>query len=359
MALTQKVKKKSLAADRKRHGQHHRTSKVYSKTYWPYLPMLAIVLAGMVLNMSWHASQGLLGYATSMGSSSLLSYTNKERTSRSVGALAINSELSVAAQNKANDMATRDYWSHVTPDGKQPWSFIVAAGYEYQAAGENLAYGFSTSSETVTGWMNSPDHRANILNSSYSEVGFGIANAADYQGDGPQTIVVAMYASPIAVAAVPEPAPTPAPTATQPKKVAPATTKETKQTTAPTPAPTPAPAPTVSQQKPTATTTDSNTLKDQSQIAVANNEQIKQELSTKEIARIDVMTNGNMQWASLALSAIATISIIGFVAKHGRLWRKYILRGEAFIIHHPVLDIALVAISVLGFVLTRASGFIQ
>lgn len=218
MALTQKTKIKAsqAAASRKRQGQHHRTNKVYNKTYWPYLPILFIVLAGMILNMSWHSSRQLLGYATSMGSSSLLTATNKERTTRGLKALTINSKLATAAQNKANDMVARDYWSHTTPDGKQPWSFIIAAGYEYQAAGENLAYGFTTSSETVTGWMNSADHRANILNKSYTEVGFGIANSSNFVGDGAQTVVVAMYAEPFVIA-TPAPTPTPAPTKKSPQ----------------------------------------------------------------------------------------------------------------------------------------------
>jgi hypothetical protein len=71
-------------------------------------------------------------------------------------------------------MAARDYWSHNTPDGQTPWSFITAAGYNYQTAGENLAYGFSTASDTVTGWMNSTEHRANILNGKFKELGVGV-----------------------------------------------------------------------------------------------------------------------------------------------------------------------------------------
>lgn len=249
MALTQKTKIKAsqAAASRKRQGQHHRTSKVYNKTYWPYLPILFIVLAGTILNMSWHSSRQLLGYATSMGSSSLLTATNKERTTRGLKALTIDSKLATAAQNKANDMVARDYWSHTTPDGKQPWSFIIAAGYEYQAAGENLAYGFTTSSETVTGWMNSADHRANILNKSYTEVGFGIANSSNFVGDGAQTVVVAMYAEPFVIA-TPAPTPTPAPTKKSPqpsKAIAskPATEAKPEPQPEPTPAPTPTPTP--------------------------------------------------------------------------------------------------------------------
>src|SRR6185369_9999820 len=107
--------------------------------------------------------------------------------------LQLNDQLAAAAQAKANDMARRGYWSHVTPDGKQPWSFVEASGYQYEAAGENLAYGFGSSDEVMTAWMHSPEHRANILNSVYQDVGFATANVPNYRGTGPETIVVAMY----------------------------------------------------------------------------------------------------------------------------------------------------------------------
>ncbi len=363
MSLTQKAKKKPTSHSLKRTGQHHRSSKRYSSTYWPYLPMLLVVLFGMVLNLSWNVSRGLLGYATEMSTSSLLSLTNTERIQGGLGRLTSNSKLAQAAQAKANDMALRDYWSHVTPDGKQPWSFIIASGYEYQSAGENLAYGFDTSSETINGWMNSPDHRANIMKSNYKEVGFGVANSSNYQSNGEQTIVVAMYAEPLEVAPAPTASTPPAPTKTTTK----ASTAAKSAEAAPVEPPkseTPAPVPeTPAIEKPTMTNTDS--AKAVAKVtAPPSRESVEQEqkaqvLSTKEIARIDVMTRSNIQWASLAVSTVATISILGFVLRHGRMWKRYLAKGEQFIIKHPLLDTILVAIGVIGFVLTRASGFIQ
>src|SRR6185436_5689145 len=69
-------------------------------------------------------------------------------------------------------------------------------GYNYSSAGENLAYGYPTSAEAVTGWMNSPGHRANMLNGTFSEVGFGFANSANFNGSGEETVVVAEYGAP-------------------------------------------------------------------------------------------------------------------------------------------------------------------
>jgi hypothetical protein len=92
-------------------------------------------------------------------------------------------------------MIDNDYWAHIAPDGTTPWSFIDDAGYVYIKAGENLAYGFATSSGTVDGWMNSPGHRANILDEEFEEVGFGILDGPNFQDDE-NTVVVAIYATP-------------------------------------------------------------------------------------------------------------------------------------------------------------------
>lgn len=161
--------------------------------------MLGILAFAFVLN-SWfsHANHSVLGYATNVNSQLLLADTNTQRASQNEPALHINSALTAAAQAKANDMAAKGYWSHVSPDGTQPWSFIESAGYNYQAAGENLAYGFGTSEQVVSAWMNSPEHRANVLGASYQDVGFASANIPNYQHEGPQTVVVALYGTPVA-----------------------------------------------------------------------------------------------------------------------------------------------------------------
>lgn len=182
----------------KRHGQHHRQSRHYMKAYWPYLPVFAVLGLGMFFNSYvGRMHRSVLGYSTSISAQVLLAETNGERLSNHAPALNLNAQLAAAAQAKANDMAARGYWSHVTPDGKQPWSFVDSTSYKYQAAGENLAYGFGTSDQVMTAWMHSPEHRDNILNPNYQDVGFATANVANYLGNGPETIVVAMYGEPV------------------------------------------------------------------------------------------------------------------------------------------------------------------
>lgn len=206
MTLTkQKTNRRLTPNHRKRVGQHHNHTRHYMKAYWPYLPVFAVLGLGILLNgYLGRQHHSVLGYATGISPQVLLAETNGERTSNHESALQLNSQLTAAAQAKANDMAARGYWSHVTPDGKQPWSFMTTAGYQYEAAGENLAYGFGTSGQVIDAWMHSAEHRANILDANYQDVGFATANAANYQGTGPETIVVAMYGEPVgAVSAVP------------------------------------------------------------------------------------------------------------------------------------------------------------
>lgn len=340
MVLASLPKQRHTVHHKKRHGQHHKPTKHYAKTYWPYLPMLVVVLSGFILNLTWNVGKSVLGYATNMQASSLLQETNIQRSQNSKGALSLNSQLSQAAQAKANDMAARNYWSHVTPDGAQPWVFIANAGYSYNAAGENLAYGFDSSGAAVAGWMNSPSHKANLLNGDYLEVGFGIANSANFQETGEQTIVVAMYASPQKVVtpktaqtgAAPTPAtPTPTPVATQPAE------QPVQETAQP-----------VVEEKPA-----------ENAGSTGNTNATPKILPAKEVSRIDILTNGNAQWAALVVSALATVSILVLLFSHIKLWHRYLIKGERFVVRHPFFYTIILAVGVLGFVLTRTTGFIH
>jgi uncharacterized protein YkwD len=346
MVLVTKTKRKAAVPKSRHKGHHHRKNDHYLKTYWPYLPMLVIVIAGLTFSNLWGVVQtNILGYATDMSSAGLLQYTNNERTSTGLGALALNSKLNQAAQAKANDMVARDYWSHNTPEGNPPWVFFSAAGYSYVTAGENLAYGFDSSSGAVVGWMNSPGHKANILNNSFVDVGFGIANSDNYQGTGPETVVVAMYGSQVAGAAAPTPAPAP-PVAAQTPPPAP-------------PAPTPAPAaPEPAVETPAPVAKEEEKEQNSSPLASTgtNNQQA---VGTTKVSRIQLVSGGNAPWSMFAVSAIATISIAIFFLRHGLLLHRVLVRGEAFIHKHPFMDIALVALATAGYVLTRTDGIIR
>lgn len=321
-----------------------------------YIPALVISLFASFLLVQPYAaaifgqSDGVLAYATNVSVGGLHSATNAQRDANGASALALNGRLNSAAQAKANHMVANNYWSHVAPDGTQPWWFITNAGYQYTSAGENLAYGFNSSVDVVTGWMNSASHRANMLNTTFTEVGFGFANSENYVGKGPQTVVVAMYAKPQAAAPAPAPAPTPAPAQTKPA--------QTKTTPAPTPAtPTPEPTP-----EPAPETIPAEEEEDvEEPIAVGSTESTPPPTAaTTHVSRIQLLTKGSAVW-SATFVVLAVFAACGLWLVHkGIHLRRYVLAGERFLAHHHLhLDLTVLSVIYLGFVLLASSGTIK
>jgi uncharacterized protein YkwD len=103
----------------------------------------------------------------------VLELTNIERTKNGLKPLKGNVELNYAADKYAGEMAQRRVLSHTGPDGSKPWDRAKAVGFEAQTMGENIAAGQRTPEEVVQAWMNSPGHRANILNPNYTQIGTG------------------------------------------------------------------------------------------------------------------------------------------------------------------------------------------
>ncbi|MQY38689.1 hypothetical protein SRB17_67020 [Streptomyces sp. RB17] len=105
---------------------------------------------------------------------------NAERAKVGCHPLTVNAELTKAAQAHSADMAAHQNMSHTGSDGSSPGDRITRAGYSWSAYGENVAYGYATPEQVMNGWMNSPGHRANILNCSYKEIGVGLAQPGSY-----------------------------------------------------------------------------------------------------------------------------------------------------------------------------------
>lgn len=118
----------------------------------------------------------ILGYATNITVEDLLSLTNQKRQENGLFALSLDPTLSLAAQQKGQDMFSKNYWAHISPDGVTPWQFIERSGYSYLFAGENLAKDFTDPSGVVAAWMASPTHRDNILKSEYQDIGLAVVN---------------------------------------------------------------------------------------------------------------------------------------------------------------------------------------
>lgn len=138
----------------------------------------------------------VLGISTDITVEKLLDLTNDERVKNGLPILTYDDKLAKAAENKARDMLSVNYWAHYSPSGKTPWEFMLAQDYKYEYAGENLAKDFMYSGDVVNAWMNSPSHRENLLKSEYSQVGFGVVNGVL---DGEElTLVVQMFGKPLA-----------------------------------------------------------------------------------------------------------------------------------------------------------------
>lgn len=124
----------------------------------------------------------------------VVTLTNDERADAGLSRLARNEKLDHAAQMKAEDMARKGYYAHVSPDGVTPVDWVEKAGYKYLIVGENLVVERTDAAQVVDAFMGSPGHRANILRKDFTEIGVGIADGT-YKGKD-ATFTVQLFAAP-------------------------------------------------------------------------------------------------------------------------------------------------------------------
>lgn len=136
-----------------------------------------ILVVGLVPSLR----MGALDSLSAIYGSVLVSLTNKDRVRANLSELKVNPILEKAAQLKANDMASKGYFAHNTPEGKTPWYWFKEAGYDYAYAGENLAVNFKDSEEVITAWQNSKSHFLNIVNPKFTEIGIATSTGT-YKG---------------------------------------------------------------------------------------------------------------------------------------------------------------------------------
>lgn len=333
--------------------------KAFERVYWPYIPLvLAVSLllslsansGGLQAAVKHHTIGKVLSYSTSMSIGGLLADTNVQRSANGVAGLSLNDTLSAAAQANADDMAARNYWSHYTPEGNPPWIWVTNQGYAYQALGQNLATGFSDEQSTINGWMASPPHRENLLNSNFTEVGFGYANNPNYTsaGGGPQTIVVAFYGRPQVLAAQTSTPATPA-----------ATAPASPSTSNPTPSQTPASsAPSAEQpQTPAAEVAPQSTAK-QAATTATPKKNITPSTNTSNLQL--AAPSAAYGSAAAKLSVVLALVIIGLWAnRHIRALHKFLIKGERYALRHPLTDLGVMMMAALLFILSQTAGLIQ
>lgn len=119
------------------------------------------------------------GDLTPAGTSGVVSLTNTARAKAGCRPLRRDDRLDDAALRHSLDMSTKVYFSHDSKDGRTFSDRILAAGYT-SPGGENIARGQTTAAEVVQAWMDSPGHRRNILDCTFTTIGVGYAQHGDY-----------------------------------------------------------------------------------------------------------------------------------------------------------------------------------
>ncbi|MEV8475706.1 CAP domain-containing protein [Streptomyces sp. NPDC051173] len=137
-------------------GLAHAVDSRSSTTYWTAL---------------WASPFSTAGLART--AAEVVALTNAERASAGLPPLADDLLLGAAAQAHSADMVARDFYAHISPEGSRPWDRAAAAGCAHRGIGENIACGQRSPAEVVRGWMDSPGHRANILDPGFTHIGIG------------------------------------------------------------------------------------------------------------------------------------------------------------------------------------------
>lgn len=142
---------------------------------------------------------------TDSDSSQILKFTNEERESASLNLLSGNPVLDTIAGFRADDMFANQYFDHRSPDGRSVVDLAQPAGYSYLSIGENIAKGYFGSNQAIIdAWMASPEHKANILNGKYTELGVAIKEGV-FAGQN-TTIAVQVFGTPLSACSKPNPA---------------------------------------------------------------------------------------------------------------------------------------------------------
>ena len=133
-----------------------------------------VITSNLFLRLLDNPSLHILGFTSSVTIDQVVRATNEARSGAGLNSLKYNEKLADAARRKAANMFSENYWAHVSPSGKSPWTWFKDAGYNYVFAGENLAKDFGSTDRLMVAWMASPTHRDNVINSKYTEIGVAV-----------------------------------------------------------------------------------------------------------------------------------------------------------------------------------------
>ncbi|BBH68517.1 hypothetical protein ACTI_52020 [Actinoplanes sp. OR16] len=108
----------------------------------------------------------------------ILRLVNTERQAAGCDGLTTESRLEAAAQKHSQLQADQNTMSHQLPGEASMGDRVTAEGYRWRSVGENVAAGYTSAESVMEGWMNSPGHKANILNCGYEQLGVGLASSS-------------------------------------------------------------------------------------------------------------------------------------------------------------------------------------
>lgn len=178
------------------HALRHKALSLYS---------IGLILSQILFGVTMYSGPVIMSGDAKTIAKNIISLSNSERAKINLANIYENEALNKAAEKKLKDMFEKSYWDHSGPNGETAWEFIKESGYAYALAGENLARGFSSSPEAVKAWMESPSHRANILNENFKEIGVAVGSG-EIKGNA-TTVIVQLFGEPkMAFASAEEPA---------------------------------------------------------------------------------------------------------------------------------------------------------
>lgn len=161
-------------------------AKMNKNTKHPVATFVALGIIGVASSCTFVFT----AFAAGMAPADVITLANNSRAKATLTPLSENAKLREAAKSKADDMIKNDYFAHTSPKGVEPWYWIKQAGYQYKAAGENLAINYTDAREQHEAWMKSETHRANIMSTRYQDIGVAVVKG---KIDGKESVVTVEF----------------------------------------------------------------------------------------------------------------------------------------------------------------------
>jgi uncharacterized protein YkwD len=134
------------------------------------------LLLAFLLFAAFGAAAG--DFSNEITAENVLVLMNEYRADEGLPPLTLEKRLTAAADDRMRHMEEEAYWSHTSPDGISPFTWVKVRAYQFHKVGENLANGFETARVLLESWMESPGHRANIMSADFEDVGISIIDGS-------------------------------------------------------------------------------------------------------------------------------------------------------------------------------------